>query len=54
MLLKDNRLSHVSDEILAFLNRAHMYVIIITFTLHTMHIFQILDMMLFDVLKMWK
>jgi hypothetical protein len=49
VLLMDNCSSHVSDDVVAVLANARVR--IITFAPHTTHIFQRLDMVLFEALK---
>jgi hypothetical protein len=49
VLLMDNCSSHMSDDIVAVLIRVRVR--IITFTTHTTHIFQVLDVVLFGALK---
>jgi hypothetical protein len=48
-LLMDNCSHHVSDEVVAVLTNARVQ--IITFTPHTTHIFQMLDVVLFGAFK---
>jgi hypothetical protein len=49
VLLMDNCSPHVSDDIVAVLTNARVRVI--TFAPHTIHLFQMLDVVLFDALK---
>jgi hypothetical protein len=49
VLLMDNCSHHVSDDVIAVLTNARFRVI--TFTTHTTHVFQMLDVVLFDALK---
>jgi hypothetical protein len=49
MLLMDNCSNHISDDIIAILT--HEQIRNVIFAIHTTQIFQILDVMLFDVLK---
>jgi hypothetical protein len=49
VLLMGNCSSHMGDAVIAVLIREH--VTIITFTPHTAHIFQVLDLVLFGTLK---
>jgi hypothetical protein len=49
VLFMDNCSPHISDDIVAVLTHARMR--IITFTIYTTHIFQMLDVVLFGALK---
>jgi hypothetical protein len=49
VLLMDNCSDHMSDDVIELLNSAGVK--IITFTSHTTHIFQVLDVMVFGALK---
>jgi hypothetical protein len=49
VLLIDNYSPHISDDVVVVL--IHARVRIITFTSHTTHIFQMLDVVLFGILK---
>jgi hypothetical protein len=49
VLLMDNCSSHMSDGVIAILTRERVR--IVTFTLRMIHIFQILDVVLFNALK---
>jgi hypothetical protein len=49
VLLMDNCSAHVTDDVIRLLTEARVRVI--TFTPHTTHIFQVLELTLFGVLK---
>jgi hypothetical protein len=49
VLLMDNCSPHMSDGVIAVLTNARVRVII--FAIHTIHVFQMLDIMLFSALK---